>query len=82
MSEIRIISDRSQGCNPQGADGKEEVTCKVPRVAERILYKFERGVLERYIASEYGIKREFVEALVRREYRRLAAENRQLRRAA
>jgi hypothetical protein len=54
----------------------------MPLILDRMVYKFQSGVLQTSIAREFECSVAFVEAVIRREYRRMAAENRELRKAA
>jgi hypothetical protein len=75
------LSDR-----PHVIDGTSHFVSREPviaSVAERICHRFANGALERSLSIEFGTRREFIEALIRRDYRRLREENlRLLRRAA
>lgn len=52
----------------------------IESVAERICYRFANGALERSLSIEFQTRREFIEAVIRRDYRRLREENAMLRR--
>lgn len=78
-----------QGARLQVVERTRQFASREPvieSVAERICHRFANGALERSLSIEFETRREFIEAVVRRGYQQVRAENvalrRELRRAA
>lgn len=72
----------TQGDRPQVIDSARKFASASPvieSVAERIAYRWSQGALERHLSIEYRTRRAFIEAVLRREFNRLRAENVALR---
>ncbi len=51
----------------------------MPSVIEEIVHRFESGALERYLANKMHVRRAFIEAVIRHEFRKLRQTSREQR---